>query len=376
MADALVKHAFVSAIPEGTDPTKIRPSNWNAALLFSAGNAGEALTRDTGSATGAAWSALTKNSVGLGNVENTALSTWAGSANLTTVGPLTLSASLTTSPVKHRIGADLSLVNVPSDLGGNSEVTTNAMLYLANTFDSGAIFIDQIGTGTAGAGLVTRHAQGTAAAPTDVVTNLQLGYMDFRAYSGTKFWQCASIAAHVDGTFTTGQAPPSRLIFATNVANGGSTERMRLDRQGNLLINTTAVLLSSTNSPLQVKGTANEWTVMIAASPASGAGYGLRLHTTPVTASDYAVAISAGAGTGSFVFSVNGLGNVNIGALTGNANAILDVQSTTKAFMPPRMTTTQRDAVASPTAGMVVYNSTTGKLNVRGAAAWEAVTSA
>jgi hypothetical protein len=44
--------------------------------------------------------------------------------------------------------------------------------------------------------------------------------------------------------------------------------------------------------------------------------------------------------------------------------------------MPPRMTTTQRDAIASPTAGMVVYNSTTGKLNVRGAAAWEAVTSA
>jgi hypothetical protein len=70
------------------------------------------------------------------------------------------------------------------------------------------------------------------------------------------------------------------------------------------------------------------------------------------------------------------LGGANIGALTGNANAILDVQSTTKAFMPPRMTTTQRDAIASPTAGMVVYNSTTGKINVRGAAAWEAVTSA
>lgn len=68
-------------------------------------------------------------------------------------------------------------------------------------------------------------------------------------------------------------------------------------------------------------------------------------------------------------------GNVVIGASTGNANAILDVQSTTKAFMPPRMTTTQRDAIPSPTAGMVIYNTTTNKLNVY-TTSWEAVTSA
>ena len=68
-------------------------------------------------------------------------------------------------------------------------------------------------------------------------------------------------------------------------------------------------------------------------------------------------------------------GTVGIGIATPNANAILDVSSTTKAFMPPRMTTTQRDAIPSPTAGMVIYNSTTNKLNVY-TTAWEAVTSA
>ena len=66
--------------------------------------------------------------------------------------------------------------------------------------------------------------------------------------------------------------------------------------------------------------------------------------------------------------------SISIGG-TINANAVLDVQSTTKAFMPPRMTTTQRDNIASPTAGMVLYNSTTNKLNVY-TTAWEAVTSA
>lgn len=68
-------------------------------------------------------------------------------------------------------------------------------------------------------------------------------------------------------------------------------------------------------------------------------------------------------------------GNVIVGATTGNANAILDVQSTTKAFMPPRMTTTQKNAISSPTAGMVVYDSTLNKLCVYGAASWETVTS-
>ncbi len=60
---------------------------------------------------------------------------------------------------------------------------------------------------------------------------------------------------------------------------------------------------------------------------------------------------------------------------TPNANAALDVQSTTKAFMPPRMTTTQKNAIASPAAGMMVYDSTLGKLSVYTGAAWETVTS-
>ena len=67
-------------------------------------------------------------------------------------------------------------------------------------------------------------------------------------------------------------------------------------------------------------------------------------------------------------------GNVGIGTAAPNANAILDVASTTKAFMPPRMTTTQKNAIASPTAGMMVYDSTLNKLSLY-TTAWETVTS-
>ena len=56
-----------------------------------------------------------------------------------------------------------------------------------------------------------------------------------------------------------------------------------------------------------------------------------------------------------------------------NSTAILDVNSTTKSFLPPRMTTTQRNAVASPAAGSVIYNTTTNLLNHYNGSAWLAV---
>lgn len=55
---------------------------------------------------------------------------------------------------------------------------------------------------------------------------------------------------------------------------------------------------------------------------------------------------------------------------TPNPNAVLDVQSTTKAFMPPRMTESQRDAIPSPTEGMIVWNLTTHGLSAYDGTAW------
>ena len=65
---------------------------------------------------------------------------------------------------------------------------------------------------------------------------------------------------------------------------------------------------------------------------------------------------------------------VGINTSSPNANAILDAVSTTKAFMPPRMTSVQKSAIPSPTAGMVVYDTTLNKLCVY-TTAWETITS-
>lgn len=56
--------------------------------------------------------------------------------------------------------------------------------------------------------------------------------------------------------------------------------------------------------------------------------------------------------------------SVCFGTDSPSAAACFQLDSTTQAFLPPRMTTTQRDAIASPVAGMVIYNATTAALNV------------
>jgi hypothetical protein len=52
---------------------------------------------------------------------------------------------------------------------------------------------------------------------------------------------------------------------------------------------------------------------------------------------------------------INQAGQWSIGQNEVANTAILDVQSTTKGFLPPRMTTAQRNAIASPAEGLMIY---------------------
>jgi hypothetical protein len=48
------------------------------------------------------------------------------------------------------------------------------------------------------------------------------------------------------------------------------------------------------------------------------------------------------------------------GPAATDSTAILTLTSTTKGFLPPRMTTAERDAIPSPTPGLMIYNTTLG----------------
>jgi hypothetical protein len=63
-------------------------------------------------------------------------------------------------------------------------------------------------------------------------------------------------------------------------------------------------------------------------------------------------------------------GNVGIGTTSPDANSILDLTSTTKGFLPPRMTTAQISAIDPPAEGLDIYDITTHRRNIFTGSAW------
>ena len=61
---------------------------------------------------------------------------------------------------------------------------------------------------------------------------------------------------------------------------------------------------------------------------------------------------------------------VGIGTTNPNANAILELSATNKAFLPLRMTIAQRNAIPAPVQGMTIYNISTDCLNFYRAGGW------
>jgi hypothetical protein len=106
---------------------------------------------------------------------------------------------------------------------------------------------------------------------------------------------------------------------------------------------------------LSIKGTINQQ------GGANGITRGLYVNPTLTAAADFrAIETSAG--------------GAYINTTAVNASAILQADSTTQGFLPPRMTTTQKNAISSPAAGLVVYDTTLNKLCVY-TTAWETITS-
>ncbi len=67
---------------------------------------------------------------------------------------------------------------------------------------------------------------------------------------------------------------------------------------------------------------------------------------------------------------MNTSGNISIGTTTEVASAQFQIESTTKGFLPPRMTTTQKNAIASPATGLMVYDTTLNLISVYNGTIW------
>jgi len=65
--------------------------------------------------------------------------------------------------------------------------------------------------------------------------------------------------------------------------------------------------------------------------------------------------------------------NVVIGSITNTPSAIFSLNSTNKGFLPPRMTISQRDLIASPAIGLTIYNIDSQRNETFNGASWEGI---
>jgi hypothetical protein len=172
--------------------------------------------------------------------------------------------------------------------------------------------------------------------------------------------------ARVSGmtTIATSTANTESLVI-TNSATGGSPY-LKLGLWATLgqTFSSQHTIIANNCYP-KSDGTTN-WTRINAAKNASF----ININYDAIVFGSSINAASGSLETGGMYLVSNSLG---IGIATPNASALLDVSSTTKGFLPPRMTNAQMVAIVTPAAGLVVYDTTNNKLNVYDGTNWVAV---
>ncbi len=93
-------------------------------------------------------------------------------------------------------------------------------------------------------------------------------------------------------------------------------------------------------------------------------------YQTGATTFDHVFYAGVNSTTSNELLRIKGNGSVGIGTSSPNASALLDVSSTTKGVLIPRMTTTQRNAIVTPQTGLLVFDITTNSFWFRSTSAW------
>jgi hypothetical protein len=206
------------------------------------------------------------------------------------------------------------------------------------------------------------------------------GYRFYRSGTGM-FWNSAgSIATQISGndaytldasvghiwrTALSGGAATARLTTGGNLIVGGTTDAgYRADIQGTFRSNHNGygiVLTSTTGNRLRwIDNGTFRWAI----------------GSQTIQGGELANSFNFYSGTNSATqVSIAADGAVMIGVpfpISSNyaPSAILQAASTTRGFLPPRMTNAQMVAIASPAAGLVVYDTTNNKLNVYDGTNW------
>jgi hypothetical protein len=160
--------------------------------------------------------------------------------------------------------------------------------------------------------------------------------------------------------------------FNGYVFDGINGERMRIaGSTGNVLINTTtdAGFRLDVNGTARVTGTGNVFTINHSSNNRTftfNPSYATDVYGGLISHSTSNITLNANIGTdSSFV-------GIFLGGVAGsrNASARLQIDDTTRGFLPPRMTTTQKNAISSPATGLQVYDTTLNQMSYYNGTTW------
>jgi len=143
------------------------------------------------------------------------------------------------------------------------------------------------------------------------------------------------------------------------VQNSAATSLLTISDNGDLVGSTFSSILSGSTYLTRLGSTNSRLEFLNSSTNAEIAGY-YRSGGTFVNLDIYSANLN-----------LQPYGNtVNIGTQTSVTSAVVNIQSTTKGFLPPRMTTAQKNAIASPASGLQVFDSTMNAMCEYNGTAW------
>jgi hypothetical protein len=246
------------------------------------------------------------------------------------------------------------------------------------------------------------------------------GYVNFRRVggaNGTYAYQLNNGGAYFSNNNNTGETSVvagSGGFFLNFYSNG--TEAMRIFSSTRNVVIQNGGTFTDAGFRLDVNGTArvqdlvhlsnaSGGQIRMWTSTANNSGiYGINSSSTGIYGNAHVQfdLFVRSTGSGTKKFGQSSLGNTNNICITNNntslepimitttdsgavgimkststipASAVFEIESTTKGFLPPRMTTTQKNAIATPAAGLMVFDTTLVKLCVYNGTTWETITS-
>ncbi len=197
------------------------------------------------------------------------------------------------------------------------------------------------------------------------------------AYTGLQITNNATGTAAFDGlTLQLSDAGNAYLLLGENRTMSlgtASNKNLNILSNGDIGFNTQS-MLGSADFTLRSQNSAGFGGMFIESPDATGGrpfyGYALNgslkaWHYYDAASSSWQIYV------GGVKMVIQNTGSVGIGTSSPDASSILDISSTNRGFLPPRMSSVQRTAIVSPVEGLMVYDSTLAEPYVYGDSGWK-----